>query len=66
MIKEMTICISVSGETDGDCEVALIEAVDDLIKEMQYTSKEVNEHHSGNLDEGEEEMHWKYEIKTTE
>lgn len=61
----MTISIQVSGETEGDCISALIEAIDDISSNIQWSpEKGTNQWDRGNLDEGEEEMHWKYEIKT--
>ncbi len=64
MIKEMTISIQVSGETKQDCDTALVEALADIQDELQWSEKAVNKWDRGNLNEGEEEMHWSYEIKT--
>lgn len=64
MIKKMTISIEVSGETSEECNIALIDAMDDIQNEIQWYPKGFNS--TGNLDKGIEEIHWDYQIKTIE
>ena len=62
MIKNMAISIQVSGETEGECIEALQESLRDIITDIPWM--DTCNKSTGNLDEGEEEIHWKYEITT--